>query len=118
VADNSYSKNLRLLSAQDFSNLKVDSKLFKRNVMRIYYKSNERGLSRLGISISSKSTTAVLRNRIKRIIRNEFRHSEFKHFGFDFLCVLHQVPKDFDQDRFEQNLKKTLSDFFTRGFNA
>ena len=118
MADNSYPKKFRLLSAHDFSNLKVDSKLFKRQAMRIYFKPNGKSVSRLGISISSRSTTAILRNRIKRIIREEFRKSDFKQSGFDFLCVLHQIPKDYDLALLEVSVRKTVLDFFKRGVNA
>lgn len=114
MADNSFSKKLRLLSARDFSNLKVDSLVFKGQMIRIYFKKNDLEFSRVGISVSSKTANSVVRNRFKRIIREHFRNSSFKATGIDFLCVVQRFSKDADQKKLEEILIKNLFYFFKK----
>ncbi len=114
MADNSFSKQLRLLSARDFSNLKVDSLVFKGQMIRIYYKKNNCDFSRIGISVSSKTANSVTRNRFKRLIRESFRNSNFRTSGFDFLCVVQRFSKEEDQKKLESILIKNLFYFFKK----
>ncbi len=111
MADNSYPKTLRLLSARDFSNLKVDSKLFKKSLLRIYYKTNDLTNSRLGISVSTRVANSVLRNRFKRILREEFRISNLRNKNLDILCVVQTFRKDTDIEKIEYLLRSQLQDF-------
>lgn len=111
MADNSYPKTLRLLSARDFSNLKVDSKLFKKSLLRIYFKPNSLTHSRLGISVSTRVAKSNIRNRFKRILREEFRLSEFRNKGFDILCVVQTFRKDTDLLKIEFILRKQMQEF-------
>jgi len=49
---------------------------------------NELGFSRLGLAISRKSArTAVARNRIKRVIRESFRHHQQQLGSRDFVVI-------------------------------
>lgn len=111
MADNSYPKTLRLLSARDFSNLKVDSKLFKKSLLRIYFKPNNLTNSRLGISVSTRVAKSNIRNRFKRILREEFRLSDFRNKGVDILCVVQTYRKDTDILKIEYLLRKQLQEF-------
>lgn len=45
-------------------------------------------MSRMGLAISRKVGKAARRNRIKRILREEFRISSLKDQGFDFLVTV------------------------------
>ncbi len=96
MADNSFSKKLRLLSASDFSRLKEKSESFKSYTVSIYYRSNSDihlANSRLGISVSTKVGNAVLRNRFKRLIREKFRNSNIKLKNLDMLIVVYRPFK-------------------------
>ena len=49
---------------------------------------NELGHSRLGLAISRKAAkSAVARNRIKRIVRESFRHHQTEMDGFDVVVM-------------------------------
>lgn len=88
MADFSFKKCYRLRSAQDFSLLKLDNKIFKKFPLVFYFKENSIATSRLGVSVSKKNGNSVFRNRIKRVIREHFRHSPFKNYSIDLLVVV------------------------------
>lgn len=113
MADNNYSKNFRLLSASDFSNLKVDSKIFKKPNLRVYFVKNSLSNSRMGISVSKKVGNAILRNRYKRICRELFRISPMKNLCFDFLFVVQSYSKtNKNKEDLENDLKRSVGEYF------
>ena len=113
MADNKYSKNFRLLSASDFSHLKVDSKIFKKPNLRVYFAKNSLNNSRIGISVSKRVGNAILRNRYKRICRELFRLSPMKQLNYDFLFVIQSYSKNEKTSiQLENDLKKSVLDYF------
>ena len=51
---------------------------------------NDRGNPRLGLVISRKAAgAAVARNRIKRLVRESFRHTQTQLGGFDIVVIGH-----------------------------
>ncbi len=81
MADNTFSKSYRLLSAKDFSFLKKNAACFKHRHFRIFYKSSRISTSknsRIGIAVSKKVGKAHDRNLLKRIVREEFRKSSLR----------------------------------------
>lgn len=59
----------------------------RKKSLLLYFKKNNLNNSRLGISVSKKFGKAVRRNYFKRIIRDEFRKSQYKDDCFDILVV-------------------------------
>ena len=88
MADSRFEKKFRLLSASDFSELKVDSLSFKKPSLIIYYKKNSYNQTRIGLSVTKKIGKAHDRNRLKRLLREAFRQSSFKFLGADVLVVV------------------------------
>lgn len=89
-ADNGFDKSHRLLSAFDFSYLKKDAKYFNTRLFRIYYKKSQNNstISRLGISVTKKVGKAHDRNLCKRMVREFFRNSTYKHSGIDYMVLI------------------------------
>jgi ribonuclease P protein component len=114
VVDSGFDKKFRLLSASDFSELKVDSLSFKKPSLIIYYKKNSFNQSRIGLSVPKKIGKAHDRNRLKRIIREYFRQSQYKFLGADILVVVSwtRLLSSENQDVKEQTLLKNLEEFF------
>ena len=110
MADNSFPKKNRLLSAQDFSNLKSKSFVYKAFNLRVYYSKTQLDNSRIGISVTKKVGNSVVRNRFKRLSREAFRKSNCKNLNFDFLFVV-QTSKD-PLNTQELNLSKAMIRFF------
>ncbi len=55
--------------------------------LRIIYRLNQLGYSRLGLAISRKYGNAVQRNRLKRQLRSCFRMSNCHATGIDMLII-------------------------------
>ena len=84
----SFNKESRLLTKDDFSNLKSHSCRTKSKLLISYSKLNSNfEFSRLGLAISKKAGNAVVRNSVKRVIRELFRISEIRTLGVDILFV-------------------------------
>jgi ribonuclease P protein component len=114
VSDSKYEKNSRLLSANDFSNLKIASSVFKKQSLIIYYKKNILGHSRLGLSVSKKVGNSPIRNRFKRILREFYRNSKIRDINLDILIVV-SFTKSFAnelQDNKETLLLSNTNEFF------
>ncbi len=70
----------------DFFRLKKEKNCFTEKGLRVYIEKNQEKVSRLGISISSKQTTAVERNKFKRRIKEAVRGLEDKD-NFDIYII-------------------------------
>ncbi len=114
-ADKKFEKDFRLLSASDFSELKVDSLSFKKPSLIIYYKKNSFNQTRIGLSVPKKIGKAHERNRLKRLIREYFRQSQFKFLGTDILFVVswNRSLQNEAEDVKEQTLLKNIDEFFS-----
>ncbi|MBC7713491.1 MAG: ribonuclease P protein component [Rhizobacter sp.] len=114
MADNSFEKKFRLLSASDFSELKVGSSSYKKASLIIYYKKNSFNQSRIGLSVPKKIGKSHDRNRLKRLMREFFRTSDYKFLGTDILLVVswsrNLLPET--QEVKEATLLKNLKEFF------
>ena len=69
----SLEKSLRLLNKNDFQNLRTGSRFFISDVLLFYTKENNKTFDRLGVAVTKKYGNAVKRNKIKRILRENFR---------------------------------------------
>ena len=114
MVDSKFEKQFRLLSASDFKNLRVGSSSYKKPSLIIYFKKNSFNQTRIGISASKKVGKSHDRNRIKRIIREYFRTSPFKFYGYDILFVV-SWAKSINHESLETketHLLKNMDDFF------
>ena len=114
MTDRGFEKLFRLLSVRDFSELKVDSFSFKKPSLIIYYKRNSLNQTRIGLSVPKKIGKSHDRNRLKRILRETFRTSNYKYLGFDILIVVswNRSIISESQDFKEHSLKNNLDEFF------
>jgi ribonuclease P protein component len=94
---NGFGPNFRLKTIQDFSYLREGSQLLSSKWLRFYYKDsqNKSASTRIGFSVSKKVGSAGKRNRLKRLLREQFRTSDFRLLGKDILIVVSpRVYKD------------------------
>jgi len=60
-----------------------------RGPLVVYAKANELGFSRLGLSVSRRVGVAAKRNRIRRLLREAFRHMQHDlPTGYDWVVVV------------------------------
>jgi ribonuclease P protein component len=79
-------KKYTLCNNNEFADVyKKGKKIVGKNVV-FYYKKNELGINRLGITTSKKIGNSVLRSRARRVIRVAYRSCLFPT-GYDFVIV-------------------------------
>jgi ribonuclease P protein component len=106
----SFPKERRLRSTFEFQKVREKSnKLFSKSLL-IYYLDNNLTYPRLGVIVSKKvSKKAVVRNRIKRQIREIFRLNQNKISPIDLVVIAKQSAEESNYQQIESNLMKALS---------
>ena len=90
--DFAFPREARLLTRRDFSRvLSKGRRLFTRHFI-LYVCKRDSGISRLGLTISKKVGPAVVRNRIKRCVREAFRTRDDWFDGAVDLVVIAKKP--------------------------
>lgn len=104
-----YSKELRLTKRNDFLRIKAEGeRLYSRNLI-IYYLPNSLNHPRLGVTVSKKvSKKAVIRNKIKRRMREIFRINQHNLSSTDILIIakFHSLTATYQE--LEANFIKAL----------
>ena len=88
----SFGKSERLLLKKDFSEVfRTPTGRFSANSLRILYRKNDQGLSRIGIIVPKKVVKlATTRNRYKRLIKEQFRRSKEYLPNVDIVLLLNK----------------------------
>ena len=78
-----------------WKNFRLKGKVLKESALKVSYKNNCLSHSRLGIVVSKRiSKSAVIRNKIKRILRESFRTSMIRNENLDIVLI---VTRPFDK---------------------
>lgn len=80
----SFPKKRRLASNRQFKAVLDQGRRAGNRLLTLYAAPNQCGYPRLGISVGKSSGNAVVRNRLKRLLREAFRQSQDR------------IPRDFD----------------------
>jgi len=90
--DLSFPKSKRLLKNEQFRAVLAKNLCISNGLLTLYMAANECGHPRLGISISKAVGRAVLRNRLKRLLREVFRQNQHQiPAGFDYLVIIQRI---------------------------
>ena len=85
----SFKKNKRLLSNRQFKAVLAHGLRASDGILVLYVCENDCSYPRLGISIGRSHGNAVVRNRLKRLLREAFRQSQHDiPAGFDYLLMI------------------------------
>ena len=83
-----FTENLRMKTAGEFDFVFARPCRSANRCFTALARSNQRPYPRLGLIISKKcAKSAVKRNRLKRLIRESFRHSQQKLAGLDIVVI-------------------------------
>ena len=90
---------------RDFRNLYKRGKSSVSQVIAIYVRKNKNTKNRVGITVSTKVGCAVVRNRVRRRIREAYRLNEEKlKFGYDVVIVARVRAAKSSFGEIEENL--------------
>ncbi|MHC4642207.1 MAG: ribonuclease P protein component [Planctomycetota bacterium] len=84
-----FAKNKRLVSNGQFKEVLDQGLRISDKVLTLYMAKNDFGYSRLGVSVGKFWGNSVVRNRLKRLLREAFRQSQDQlPAGFDYLLMI------------------------------
>ncbi|MBJ7554873.1 ribonuclease P protein component [Marinomonas spartinae] len=103
-----FPRHVRLLNAEDYQSVFNDtsSKVFAGEFLLLARK-REDDQARLGLIVAKKTDKrAVGRNRIKRLVRDSFRHNQTLLAGMDIIFLSRQGIKELDNPTLHKRLAK------------
>ena len=90
----SFPKNKRLISNSQFKAVMAKDRRRSNRVLTLYMAKNALEYSRLGVSVGKSYGNAVVRNRLKRLIREAFRQNQHQiPAGFDYVIMISPLWK-------------------------
>lgn len=88
MKSSSLTKKERILKRADFINLNLHGKRYYTKNFIVIIKPNRGDITRLGLTVSKRVGNSVIRNRMKRLIREFFRlHKHAIPKGYDVMVV-------------------------------
>jgi ribonuclease P protein component len=102
-------KKKRLVSNNQFKDVLAHGHCARNNLLVLYAAKNNLNYSRLGVSVGKIHGNAVVRNRLKRLLREVFRQSQDSiPSGFDYLLMI-SGPKETIRDVTFMQIKNSFS---------
>jgi ribonuclease P protein component len=100
----SFPKKKRLISNSLFRAVLANGRRRINGVLMLYMAKNELEYSRLGVSVGKSYGDAVMRNRLKRLMREAFRQNQHQiPTGFDYVLMI--SPQRLKKSNVERSTK-------------
>ena len=101
-------KIISIKENSDFKRLYYRGKSVVKKRIVLYYRKNKEGYNRLGITVTSKIGCAVVRNKVRRLIKENYRNLQGLSDGFDMVIVARTQSKDARFDEIGKDLRSAL----------
>ena len=96
-------------SSEEYTEIINTSKSKKSKYFSIYYRKNNQS-NRYGITVPKKTGTAVIRNKIKRRIKNIIdNNKKIVHNGYDYVIIIKKGILELTYKEMEKELLKLIS---------
>jgi len=106
-------KTIALKKNFEFKNVFSKGKWIHGKYMVIYFKENRLDLNRLGVAVSKKTGKSVIRNHIKRLLRESYRLNEdIIKSGYDIIILWKGKETDIDFHSIYSDLLRLLKKSF------
>jgi ribonuclease P protein component len=101
-----FSKTFRILNRKEFLKLSEAGKRIKNRHFTVLFSPGITGTGRLGLTVSKKSGNAVVRNSIKRYIREYYRMNRYKfRYIWDINVIARSGAGGLEADQFFSYLR-------------
>lgn len=108
TAQATFSKSYRLLKRFEFTRLSASSNILSRPAFLIVWQDFGLSVPRIGITASRKVGSAVIRNRIKRQVREFFRNNHGILPAVDLNLIIRRKAAEMDTDKLHEELAQAF----------
>lgn len=96
-------KDEKLKKTHQFKNVYRNGKSYANKFLVLYILKNKKCARRIGYSVSKKVGKAVVRNRIKRLLREVYRHNKDRlKLGYDLVFIARNPIVDASYHQIEE----------------
>ncbi|HIO93632.1 MAG TPA: ribonuclease P protein component [Leucothrix mucor] len=118
MSGQTFTRDLRLLTAKQYSHVFSDARRFGNKSFTLLVRENDLSHPRLGLAIAKKSIKlAVGRNRIKRLLRESFRNNQHLLPPIDIIAMCRPAAVQLSNEQILEQLEKQWC-YMQKKFNS